>query len=78
MSIPEAHPDQSKPWWRFPIVWMVIGGPIIVVIAALVTAGIAVRNVDPVLDTSESNVQPHTLPAMKARNQASELGAQAK
>lgn len=68
------HAEQGKPWWRYPIVWMVVSGPAAVVVASLYTASIAVKHVDPVLDTSEGQTHsaPHT-PAMQARNHAAEL-----
>ena len=31
-------PAQSRPWWREPYVWMVIGGPLSAVVACIVTA----------------------------------------
>lgn len=63
--------DKARPWWRYPIVWMVIGGPLIVVIASIITAGVAIKNVDPVLDTSVDQVSsPKEAPAVKARNHA--------
>ena len=37
-------------WWRVPHMWMVVGGPLVVVVASLITAFIAVKNADPVLD----------------------------
>ena len=37
-------------WWRVPHMWMVVGGPLVVVIAAIATAVIAVKNADPVLN----------------------------
>jgi hypothetical protein len=39
----------SQPWWKYGYVWMVIAGPAVVVVAALVTVWIAIRNPDPVL-----------------------------
>lgn len=67
------HAEQGKPWWRYPIVWMVVGGPAAVVVASLYTASIAVKHVDPVLDTSgeQTHSAPHA-PAMQARNHAAE------
>jgi hypothetical protein len=41
--------DNNKPWWRFGHVWLVVSGPLVVVIAGLVTAYIAMRAPDPVL-----------------------------
>lgn len=71
---PEQTPDSVSrpPWYKLPIVWLVIGGPLVVVIASLITVGIAVKNVDPVLDTSAKTSQPDQLPAIKARNHAAE------
>jgi hypothetical protein len=43
------HEQPGAPWWKYGHVWLVIAGPAIVVVAALFTAWIAVRNQDPVL-----------------------------
>lgn len=46
-----AHQEQaSLPWWRYPLMWLVVGGPALVVMAAIVTAWIAMRDPDPVVD----------------------------
>jgi uncharacterized protein len=45
----KAAVPSSQPWWKYGHVWLVIAGPAIVVVAALVTAWIAIRNPDPVL-----------------------------
>ena len=41
--------DQAKPWWKFGHVWLIISGPLAVIVAGLVTVYIAVRSPDPVL-----------------------------
>ena len=60
------------PWWRFGIVWLVFGGPAVVVVAACVTGFIAMRNADPVLPEYEHPTQAPsahaTAPAELARN----------
>lgn len=38
------------PWWRVPHMWLVVGGPAVVVAACIVTVSIAVTHPDPVLD----------------------------
>lgn len=48
-AVPSSPPSTPRPWFREPFVWMVIGGPLVVVIASIVTVTIAVRNPDPVL-----------------------------
>lgn len=61
----------NPPWWRLPIVWLVIGGPAVVVVASIITAGIAIKHVDPVLDTSKGLVKSvNDMPAVQARNVA--------
>ncbi|MFM9917661.1 MAG: nitrogen fixation protein FixH [Rhizobacter sp.] len=65
-----------RPWWREPMMWIVIGGPAIVVIAAITTGVIAWRGADEVVldpvvvDPSPVAVNPGLEPAMKARNHA--------
>jgi len=68
---------QTTPWWRVPMVWLVIGGPLAVVVASLATAVIAVRGADPVLGpgerggVSERASTPDAMtPALQARNHA--------
>ncbi len=50
----KSDPNLSQPWWKEPYVWLVIGGPLIVVVAAIYTAVIAVRNPDPLVDRNAS------------------------
>lgn len=45
-----ALTSQPRPWYREPMVWMVIGGPLVVVVASIFTFVVAVKNPDPVLD----------------------------
>lgn len=47
-SIAGSLPD-SGPWWKYPLVWMVIAGPAIVVVAGFVTLWLAIRTPDPVV-----------------------------
>lgn len=37
-------------WWKVPHMWLVVGGPAVVVVAAIATAVIAIKGADPVLD----------------------------
>lgn len=54
MTAPELPVgSQPTPWWKVPHMWMVVGGPLIVVVAAVATFVIAVRNPDPVLDKGD-------------------------
>jgi len=74
----------SGPWWRHPMMWLVVGGPGIVVVAAIATLMLAVIHPDPVVsDTGASDrarlaaedaSDPAMAPAMKARNHAATGG----
>lgn len=60
----------ALPWWRVPMVWLVVGGPALVVLASFVTLFLAVRGGDAPLHEAAA-VQPEaTTPAMQARNHA--------
>lgn len=74
-QVPAANDAEPNiPWWRVGMVWLVVGGPLIVVIASLVTTGIAVYGAEEVLTRPASVVQSAaeapTLPAMQGRNHA--------
>lgn len=69
----------GSPWWKHGYVWLVISGPAVVVVAALVTVWIAARSPDAVLAadhdrrTAEARkgMADHALmPALQGRNHA--------
>jgi len=71
----------APPWWKFGHVWLVLAGPIIVVIAGFITLYLAVSRPDPVIsqDGSRKGIEinrtleadPASLaPAVQARNHA--------
>lgn len=68
-------PKEGQPWWRFGLVWMVFGGPAVVVVAGFITLYIAVTHPDPVIHvtprtaTQERQGITHA-PAMQGRNHA--------
>jgi len=41
--------DEAAPWWKFGHVWLVIAGPVAVLVAGFATAWIAISHPDPVL-----------------------------
>jgi len=58
------------PWWRVPMVWLVIAGPALVVAASIATLVIALRGGDtPVRETAAPQAETMT-PATQARNHA--------
>lgn len=67
------------PWYRFPLVWMVIGGPGVVVVASFATLWLAVRTPDPVVDEdyyrkgveiNRTLAEKKLMPALTGRNHA--------
>ncbi len=71
----------NPPWWKFGHVWLVLAGPIIVVIAGFITLYLAVSRPDPVIsqDYYRQGIEinktlasdPASLaPAVQARNHA--------
>ena len=80
----------SGPWWKYAHMWMVVGGPLIVVVAAFVTLWLAIRTPDPVYSDTDgvrargaATLQPADepdsaalAPAMQARNHAATGGVQ--
>ena len=71
----------AAPWWREPYVWLVVGGPLAVVVAGIYTAYIAMSNPDPLVDRSAYRQQAQVKalsvdelarlqPAHQARNHA--------
>lgn len=71
---------KPEPWWKYGHVWLLISGPAAVVVAALLTAWVAVATNDPVVDENyyrsgiEINkqlaAQRAMLPAVQGRNHA--------
>lgn len=66
--IPDIPHDPS-PWWRHRMMWLVVGGPLVVVVAVIATAVIAIQGADDVLPVKE-HPQPSQVPAMQGRNHA--------
>jgi len=70
----------SAPWWKHGYVWLVIAGPVLVVMAGLATAWIAARSPDPVLTQEQDRRATPSrqgaaearalMPALQGRNHA--------
>jgi hypothetical protein len=72
--------ENPRAWWKYGHVWLVISGPLVVVVASLVTGWIALKWQDPVLaadyyrqgiEINKTLQQQGSLaPALSARNHA--------
>jgi hypothetical protein len=70
----------TKPWWNYGFFWLVISGPLIVVIASFITLYLAISRPDAVIDdyyrkgleiNKTLNAEHDAMvPAMLARNHA--------
>jgi hypothetical protein len=72
VSLSENGSVPHKVWWREPYLWLVIGGPLVVVVAGIATAVIAVKNPDPVLDprnVAQSEFMVQSKQAQSAKDQ---------
>ena len=57
------------PWWRVPALWLVIGGPALVVLASFVTLALAWHGADrPVREATAASSADTMTPAKQARN----------
>jgi uncharacterized protein len=64
----ESLVGPDLPWWRVPMVWLVISGPAAVVLAGITTLVIAARGADPVVSAGPARYAEQ--PAVAARNHA--------
>jgi uncharacterized protein len=73
--------EDQKSWWQYGHVWLVLAGPMLVVIASFVTLYLAISRPDPVIDddyyrhgieiNKTLNAKRDGLaPALQARNHA--------
>jgi hypothetical protein len=63
---------KNVPWWRVGMVWLVLAGPVAVVVASFFTLRLALLHADPVIREPAARSQSATslTPAVKARNHA--------
>ena len=61
-------PESASRWWREPMMWLVVGGPLAVVVAGGATAAIAMHAPDAVVLNMPASTELR--PAVQARNHA--------
>ncbi|MDO9281781.1 MAG: FixH family protein [Methylotenera sp.] len=74
--------ETSQPWWHYGHMWLVVGGPLTVVIASFITLYFAITVPDPVTDvdyyrkgieinkTLDPDKHDGLVPAIQGRNHA--------
>ena len=82
----QINTNSPAPWWKFGYVWLVFGGPAVVVVASIVTFYLAVTRPDQIVtedyyrkgieinnaqgDGGHANTAASLAPALQARNHA--------
>ena len=67
-----STPQKPVSAWREPMVWLVVSGPVAVILASIVTVMLCIRHPDPPLAT---HAAAEDMPAVTARNHAATAGA---
>lgn len=75
----------TKQWWKYGYVWMILGGPLIVIIASFITLSLALKTPDPVVDDyyrkgieiNKTLEAKQLMPAVEGRNHAATTGKDA-
>lgn len=70
---PDTATNPPLAWWRVPMVWLVISGPAVVVVASFATLALAILNPDPVLEVGKA-ANAAEQPAVQGRNHAATGG----
>ncbi len=81
MALNSDRKFDPRPWWKFGYMWMVVGGPAVVVVAGFTTLWLAIRTPDPVvtedyyqrginINKTLESPENSLVPAMKGRNHA--------
>ena len=74
MNTAGNHSQEASPaWWQVGMVWLVLSGPLLVVVASFATLALALAYPDPVLQ-SPAPLSASQQPAVQARNHAATGG----
>ena len=76
-----SHPSTATPWWSYGHVWLVLSGPLLVVVASIISAVVAFQGNDTVLQAKDESeiaalralqdkANRNLVPAVQARNHA--------
>jgi len=80
-TVSSSATPAATPWWKFGHVWLVLAGPLVVIVAGFITLWLAMSRPDPVvaedyyqrgIDINKTLEHPEKslAPAMKGRNHA--------
>jgi hypothetical protein len=63
-----AAPATTPAWWTYGYVWLVLAGPLVVVVASCITMYLAYTRVDPVVDENYYQKGLALSPAVQSRD----------
>ena len=80
-TVSSSATPAAAPWWKFGHVWLVLAGPLVVIVAGFITLWLAMSRPDPVvaedyyqrgIDINKTLEHPEKslAPTMKGRNHA--------
>ncbi len=80
-TVSSSATPAAAPWWKFGHVWLVLAGPLVVIVAGFITLWLAMSRPEPVvaeedyqrgIDINQTLEHPEKslAPAMKGRNHA--------
>ena len=80
-TVSSSATPAAAPWWKFGHVWLVLAGPLVVIVAGFITLWLAMSRPDPVvaeeyyqrgIDINKTLEHPEKslAPALKGRNHA--------
>lgn len=73
-TLPSSHAASPRPpappWWRERFMWLVVGGPALVVVAGVATVVIATRGADSRVPSRAMPHEARSAPALQGRNHA--------
>ena len=73
----KAAPVPTPAWWTYGYVWLVLAGPLLVVVASFITMYIAYTRVDPVVDENYYQKGLALSSAVQSRDQSAAAHAPA-
>ena len=80
-TVSSSATPAAAPWWKFGHVWLVLAGPLVVIVAGFITLWLAMSRPDPVvaedyyqrgidINKTLEHQEKSLAPAMKGRNHA--------
>jgi hypothetical protein len=78
----KSQKQDDKSWWHYGYVWLILAGPLVVIVASFITLKLAIQTPDPVVDDyyrkginiNKTLSEASMAPAQQVRNHAATIG----